>query len=270
MKPTTIFRALTAPLLCAALAAGQGAPSPKASQAESREVPNPAMKSRLFLVQHRSPTQLRGLLVPLTSGAAGSEVEFADRDGFRALSVRDFPENLAAIEEALKRLDVAEPARKQVEFHIHVLFASKQEGQGAAVPEELQDVLASLKATLNYRSYTPVASFVQRAADGADFIEGNGQAEMAVRTPKGETFMAPIDLQWSINRLGLVESSGATAIAFPKFQLYAWEHAGNGHGAQLAGVETNLTMKDGEKVVVGTSMIRDKAMIVVLTAKIVE
>jgi hypothetical protein len=117
------------------------------------------MRSRLFLVQHRPPSQLRGLLIPLTSGAPGSEIEFADRDGFRALSVRDFPENLAAIEEAVKRLDVAPPVAKQIEFHIHVLLASKEAGAGGPVPEEIQDALASLKATLSYRTYTPPRGF---------------------------------------------------------------------------------------------------------------
>lgn len=159
MNPPPIFRPLAAAAFSAALMAGRGAPAPKAAPSESREVPNPAMRSRLFLVQHRPPSQLRGLLIPLTSGAPGSEIEFADRDGFRALSVRDFPENLAAIEEAVKRLDVAPPVAKQIEFHIHVLLASKEAGAGGPVPEEIQDALASLKATLSYRTYTPPRGF---------------------------------------------------------------------------------------------------------------
>ena len=229
------------------------------------------MKSRLFIVQHHPPTQLRGLLAPLTSGVAGSEIAFADRDGFRALSVRDFPENLAAIEEALKRLDVPEPARKQVEFHIHVLFASKQEGAGAGAPEELQDVLASLKATLNYRSYTPVTAFIQRGADGADAIEGDGQTEIAVKGAKGEAQTMPVEISWGIYRFSLAEAAGGTTtLTFPKFELRAWDMAGGAKRTCIASIETNLTMKNGEKVVVGTSMIKDKALIVVLTAKVVD
>jgi hypothetical protein len=271
MNPVSLLRTFAALGLGGALIASQGAPAPKTPQAAATsQTFNPAMKSRLFLVQYRPPSQMRGLLVPLTSGASGSDVEFVDRDGFRALSVRDFPENLAAIEDALKRLDVPEPARKQVEFHIHVLFASKQEGSGAGVPEELRDVLASLKATLSYRSYTPVAAFVQRGADGADAIEGGGQTEITVKGVKEESQALPVDISWGIYHFSLSAARDAAALNFPKFELRAWDIAGGAKRTCLASIETNLTMKDGEKVVVGTSMIRDKALIVVLTAKIVE
>lgn len=275
MNPMSLLRPFAAFAFGATLLAGQGTPAQKSAAAPAPESAPPrpdGLKSRLFLLQYRAPDyHLVDLLRPLGSGNYWAGIQATDRDGIKAITVRDFPENIAAIEEAIKRLDVPTEARKQVEFHIHVLFASKQEGASAAVPDELKDVLASLKATLNYRGYTPVASFMQRAADGADFTEGTGQAEMALRTPKGEALLTvPIDLHWSIDHLSLAQSSGATTIAFPKFQLQAWEHVGTGRGAQLASVETNLTMKDGEKVVVGTSMIRDKAMIVVLTAKIVE
>ena len=271
MNPMPALRALALAASCAALIASPGPQTPETGQAAAGETPSAGMTSRLILVQHASPNHLRELLRPLLSDSHGSTIDAMDRDDIRAITVRDFPENIAAIEAAVKRLDVENPARRQVEFHIHVLLASKQDGQGGAVPDELQDVLASLKSTLSYRSYAPVASFVQRAADGAELIEGEGQAEMAVRMPKGETAVQPMDLSWGIYRLSLGEASpGMATITFPKFQLMAWDHAGTGHGARLASLETNLSLKSGEKVVVGTSIIRDKALIVVLTAKVLD
>ncbi|MBS1785677.1 MAG: hypothetical protein JST24_09645 [Acidobacteria bacterium] len=275
MKPASLLQPFVAITLCAALGAGQGAPTPKAATATQapavNPAPNPAMRSRLILVQHASPYMLRDLLRPLLSAGSGSTMDAMDRDGMRALTIRDFPENLAAIEEAVKRLDVDAPARKQVEFHIHILFATKQESAGAAVPDELKDVLDSLKSTLAYRSYTPVASFVQRAADGAEVVEGQGQAEMTIRTPKGEAQAMPLILKWGIYHLAVATGpDGKPAISFPKFELSAYESLGSNQGARLASIETNLAMKDGDKVVVGTSMIRDKALVVVVTAKIVE
>lgn len=270
MNRSSLLRAIGALTFCAALGAGQGAPAPKAD-------PTPAgiagYQSRLIIIQHASPYQLRDILRPMLSAGPGSSstIDAVDRDGLRALAVRDFPENLAAIEAAVKRLDIEAPVRKQVEFHIHILFASKTATSDAAVPDELKDVLASLKSTLSYRSYTPVASFVQRAADGADVVEGQGQAEMTIRTPKGEAQTMPLILKWGIYHLAVANGpDGKSAISFPKFELSAYESLGANQGARLASIETNLAMKDGEKVVVGTSMIRDKALIVVLTAKTVE
>ena len=271
MKPTTIFRILAAAAFSAALTAGQGAQAPKATPPSSPEAAPPrpdGLKSRLFLLQHIAPdSHLVDLLRPLGSGNYWAGIQATDIGGVRAITARDFPENLAVIEEAIKRLDVPAPAAKQVEFHIHVLLASKQDGAGSPVPEEIQDALASLKSTLNYRSYTPIAAFVQRAADGLDFIPGSGTAEMPVKTSRGEVQMETIDLGWNLQRLNLSEVDGKTEISVRRFEVETWEHVGNGHGASLARIATNLTMKSGEKVVVGTSMIRDKALIVVLTAK---
>lgn len=270
MSPMSMLRPLAALTFAATLGAGQGAPTGKAAQAAS-EAPNPAMKSKLFLLQHASPYSLRDVLRPLLSDSRGCTLDAVDRDGLRAITVRDFPENLAAIEEVIKRLDTSPSARRQVEFHIHILFASKAATSDATVPDELKDVLTSLKSTLSYRSYTPVASFVQRAADGAEVVEGQGQAEMAIRTPKGEAQTMPLTLKWGIYHLTVSNGpDGKPAISFPKFELSAYESLGTGQGARLASIETNLSMKDGEKIVVGTSMIRDKALIVVLTAKTVE
>ena len=274
MNPMSMLRPLAAFTLGAALAAAQGTPAPKAvpSSAPQGLPPRPdGLKSRLFLLQYRTPdSHLVDLLRPLGSGNYWAGIQATDNGGLRAITVRDFPENLAAIEEAIKRLDVPGPARKEVEFHIHVLFASKQEGQGAPVPDELKDVLASLRSTLSFKSYMPVAVFVQRTAGDADFIAGGGQAEMAVAFPKGETRMEPIDLGWNASRLSLAEEGGVATLNMRVFELEAWEHVGTGHGAQLAKIETNLSLKDGEKVVVGTSMIRDKALVVVVTSKVVD
>lgn len=271
MNRSVLLRAAVALTFCAALGAGQGAPAAKS--ASSAPVANLAYESRLIIVHHASPYQLRDILRPMLSAGPGSSatIDAVDRDGLRALAVRDFPENLAAIEAAVKRLDIEAPVRKQVEFHIHVLFGSKSQSADGEVPEELKDVLASLKSTLAYRSYAPVASFVQRAADGAEVVEGQGQAEMATRGSKGDARETPIILKWGIYRLAIANGTdGKPAISLPKFELSAFELLATGQGARLASIETNLTMKDGEKVVVGTSMIRDKALIVVLTAKIVE
>lgn len=271
MNLSSPLRALGALTFCAALGAAQGADSPKS--VPPVPVADLAYQSRLILIHHASPYLLRDILHPMLSAGPGSSstISAIDRDGLRALTVRDFPENIAAIEEAVKRLDIEAPVRRQVEFHIHILFASKAVTSDATVPDELEDVLTSLKSTLSYRSYTPVASFVQRAADGAEVVEGQGQAEMAIRTPKGEAQTMPLILKWGIYHLAVSNGpDGKPAISFPKFELSAYESLGANQGARLASIETNLAMKDGEKVVVGTSMIRDKALIVVLTAKTVE
>lgn len=225
-------------------------------------------RSKLFVVQHRSAHQLRDALKALTSGAKGSVIEATERDGMKTLTVRDFPENLATIESALKRLDVPTTARKEVELHIHVLFASKHEGASTGLPEELKDVLQSLRATLSYRSFTPATTFVQRITSGAWNASGRGQSELPAETSKGDKGNAQFQFDWRIGTLR-VEAipEGSDALVFEKFSLSAMEHRGD-KLETLAQVGSDLTLKTGEKVVVGTTTLKEKGLIVVLTAKV--
>jgi len=277
MSSLTALRFLAAAALAAVLAAAQAppakAPAPPPAQAsmEPEYATSREFKSRLFTVQHCSPYQLERILKPLTSGFRGTLIVPTERDGLMTLSVRDFPENLAAIEEALKRVDVAAPPRAEVELHIHVLFASRQEGPSEGFPEELKDVVATLKSTLNYRSYTHATSFVQLAVDGSESLRGKGEVEMVIKSPKGERTATPVGFDWGIRLLKVESPQGGPMILDLKgFELSGWERLGPNSKVDLAVFRTDLDLKDGEKVVVGTSSIKDKGLIVVVTAKVLK
>lgn len=263
MSPS--FRLLAATLFAASLAFAQTpAAQPQAAPPKDPEyVSTHDFRTKLFIVKHRSPMWLRNILRPLTSGFKGVAFDATDQDGLKTLSVRDFPENLAAIEEALVRLDVPAPARKEVELHIHVLYASKQDAPGEPLPAELQEVIQTLKGTLNYRSYQQAITFVQRTADGTDNLRGRGQGEG--EKPARNAAPGPeIRFDWQIKALGVETSeAGPAVLSLRGFSLEAQESGGR----SLAYVVTDLSLKDGEKVVVGTSAFKDKALIVVVTAK---
>jgi len=230
-----------------------------------------AFKSKLFVVQ-RSPSQLREILKPLLSGFLGAQIASSDNEGLKTLSVRDFPENLASIEEAIKRLDTASTVRKEVEFHIHVLFAFKAQGPSEAFPEELKDVLGTLKSTLQYKSYTLAASFVQRATAGSYNLRGMGDTSISITTPKGVTNSDPLIFRWDISNLQLeTPTDGPATLKLNAFDLRATERERiGGRSEDIAIIRTDLNIKDGEKVVVGTSVLKDRGLIVVLTAKVLK
>jgi hypothetical protein len=95
--------------------------------------------------------------------------------------VRDFPENLASIEEALKRLDTPEPSRPEVELYIHVLLASNAEVTSPA-PPALKDVVTQLQSTLSFKNYQLLTTVIQRAKVTDNFgsvLTGEGSAQLA-------------------------------------------------------------------------------------------
>jgi hypothetical protein len=248
-------------LLLAAPLAAQPASAPKASAAprEDSTVSEKGFVGRVFDVKHRDAHELATAVSPLLSGFRGSAIQ-ASRE-FKTITVRDFPENLAAIEAALKRLDLTEAARADVELRLWVLVASNGEAAAGRLPDDLKDVITALKSTLMYKSYALAGTFVQRVRDGARGIRGEGVTDLSEPFEgKGPKRM---QLEFGIN--GLTLESGGTGPVSLKLDGFSFSLVGEGR-AQL---KTDVTLRDGEKVVVGTSTVQDRGLVVVVSARVV-
>ena len=218
-------------------------------------------KNKVFEVKYRDPNSLANVLTRLTSGFKGAGI--TPNAEFKTLTVRDFPENLATIEEALKRLDTPGAPRPDIELHMHVLLASNTGGGGPEAPAELKDVLAELRGTLNYKNYELAASVVQRLTETSSVLQGNGTAELS----SGNSGVANLSMpyEYYIRSVSLVPNPGGTqSMQIADFAFTS--RTGDDH----ARIQTALNLRDGEKVVVGTATIRNRALIVVLTAKLLK
>src|SRR3979409_2432727 len=136
---STKLKTLTLPLLIvvlatAALGQAQSQPAPT-----DNYVTNSGFKNRVFEVHNRMPEDLIPVISLLTSGFKGAKL--AASNEFRTITVRDFPENIAAIDEAIKRLDTRELSRPDIELRMHVLLASNKEGAVNEFPTDLKDVI---------------------------------------------------------------------------------------------------------------------------------
>ncbi|HJV49089.1 MAG TPA: hypothetical protein VJ505_14815 [Holophagaceae bacterium] len=251
------------------------APTPQATQPKEPD-PDPSMlktmKSKVFEVKHRSPLWLSNSVRALQSGVRGTFLNWTDNDGLKLISVRDFPENLAAIEEAVKRLDVPSAIQKamDVDLTLQVLVASKHPVPEGGLPEELQPIIKSLKGALAYRGYTLAASFVQRwdlssgrMAQGKGQVEGSTLGLGAVQNP------SRLLLEWEASPSPNLDQrmSGMPPLQISKFQFVAIEEQSAGPSHNLAKIETSVNLKEGEKVVVGTTVVKDRGLIVVLSAR---
>lgn len=264
------------PLACAALLAlcpAGFAQQPTATKAEPAKAPEPdlailrAMKSKLFVLQHREFLQLQSSLSALGSGVAGATIRFGNQNGLNTVGVRDFPENIAAIEEAIKRLDTpgAPQATPDVELHIHVLLASKHPTATVALPDELVEVMRNLKDTLSYKGYALAASFVQRAQMAGRQTEGTGLLDAQYLGGEATKVASLYQVEWSFNSGPMdVPKEGPAQIRLRDFGIHLREKNG-GSDSTLARLRTDLAFKEGEKVVVGTSTLKDRGFIVVLT-----
>ena len=252
--PLTLALVLT---FVSASTAQQPASSPAPAQPES--ITERTFKSRVFEVKYRDPNSLHNALFNLGSGYKGSTM--SANTEFRTLTVRDFPENIATIEEALKRLDVPAAPRPNIELHMHVLVASNAGGTASEVPADLKDVLTQLRGTLNYKNYELAASIVQRLTETPRALQGSGTAELPSTNPG--TPNASMPYEYYFNHISLVpNATGAASVQIAEFTFVTIEK-------ERAKVQTALNLRNGEKVVVGTATIRNRALVIVLTAKLI-
>ena len=237
--------------------AQQPAPSP-APQPDSP--PERGFKSRIFEVKYRDPNSLLNAVYQLGSGFKGSAM--SANTEFKTLTVRDFPENIAVVEEALKRLDVPGALRPNIELNMHVLIASNEGTPVKEVPADLKDVLTQLRGTLNYRNYELATSIIQRLTETPQRVQGSGVAELPGNN--AGTLATSMQYEYYLTNVSLLQNAtGAASVQIADFYFSTVEKE------QRARVQTALNLRDGEKVVVGTATLRNRALVIVLTAKLI-
>jgi hypothetical protein len=230
---------------------------PKPQEARE-ERPAPGMRAKVFGAKHQNAADLVNALRPLSSGATGAMFQASEQ--LNTVTVRDFPENLAAIEQALKRLDVPTPPQPDVEVRIRVLLASPLPGPGQ-YPSELESVVKQLNATLQYKSYHLVATVTQRVRAGSG---SNGKGQVVLGPPATDE-NTNARFHFNIEKLSLPQTGTAAGPLFAVKKLKLSLESG---ALGEAEVSTGLTLREDEKVVVGTGSLKNRAMIVVVSARL--
>jgi hypothetical protein len=259
-----VVAAFALAVCCAHIAAAQGTSTPQPTP--DNTVTHTNFKNRVFEVKYRDPETLLSVLRLLTSGHKGAQI--SSNRPFKTITVRDFPENIVSIEEALKRLDTPEAPRPEIEFRMHVLIASNAAGGANQYPADLRDVIGQLQTTLNFKSYHLLTSIIQHAKDRQDYapniIQGEGVAQIQL---PGEN--APRDFSYHFQANSLTLSTSASGITTAQLGSFRFRLDGGDSGGRAV-VSSDVGVRDGEKVVVGTAGLRDKALILVLTAKLIK
>ena len=220
-------------------------------------------KGKVFEVKNRDPRALVDALRALGSGFKGATISVSDE--FKTLTVRDFPENIAAIEEALKRLDTPQAVQPDVELRLNVLLASNVEGLASEYPADLGDVIKQVQSALNYKNYSNIATLVQRVRPGSRNIGINGSTDVAARILEKQQPQAVVyDFRARSLSIGTGPAGNYTAqLTEASFNM----RGADGRGAEI---RTDITLRNGEKVVVGTATFSNKGLILVLSAKVIK
>ena len=222
-------------------------------------------KNKIFTIQNGDVRSIAGAIKLLGSGFKGAGISINEE--LRTITARDFPENLAAMEDAIKRLDKPAPKSPDLEMKIFVLIGSKTPLANAALPDELAPVVKQLQATLRYSNYGLMTSMVHRTTLGSG-IRGSGVAEPALL---GMTAAQdrPILYNYELRKITSADAAHSTIdIDSFDFSMRVPIDVGNNIQYQSVGFATPVSIRQGEKVVIGTTTMRDKALVVVVTASV--
>lgn len=240
--------------------------------AQETEAPAPRweltreMQSRVFVLQHRSPWDIADAVGLLGSGAPGSAIDVNRELG--TIAARDYPENLATLAAAIGRLDVPPSRRPDLTFRLWVLVGSTASATSPDLPPALEPVVSELRAALRFSSYSLLASALHHTAPGRG-IEGSGVAseeQVGIEVLPGY----PLIYSYTLRRIDVLAEGDGERIDVEKLVFTMKMPIRQGDGIQYVdvGFDAPVTLRPGEKVVVGTTAMGERALVVVVTAEV--
>jgi len=254
---------IIASLLISTVALAQDKPAAADEYNTTRE-----LQSKVFEVHSRDAREIASSIKLLGSGFKGTALSVNPE--MRTITVRDFKENIVAIEGAIARLDRPVADSPDIEMKISVLIGSKTPLAGAeSIPEELAPVVKQLQSTLRYAHYGLMTAVVQRTKPG-NGINGSGVAEptlLGMTVREGQ----PILYNYRLVRITTTGSEHPSIdITNFEFSMRVPINVGGAQPIQYqsVGFETPVSIRQNEKVVIGTTTMGDKALIVVVTATV--
>jgi hypothetical protein len=251
---------------------------PLAAQDQKKDeiqTPQPQIQ-KLFVLKYADPNQVNNLIRVFTNNTnPNSEMH--------AIAVSATPSAMAAIEDAIKRLDVPASAPQNIELTGYLLTGTDAEGVASpALPKELDSVVTQLKSAFAYKSYKLADVMTLRGRTGQGQVSTSGSGGSVNIGGASE----PIINQFRINGLSV---SPDGAIHLERLSLSSrvpvatgsFGSTSGGSGVsplvntqftyQDIGINTDLDVKEGQKVVVGKmAMNPTEAMFLVLTAHVAQ
>lgn len=225
--------------------------------AQSPEVEPPHRVTKLFVLKYADPERL------YNSVRIFPDTLMIPNKDMHTLSVSGSSTQMPAIEEAINRLDVPASAPKNIELTVYLIIGGDSEG---TIPKDLDPVVTQLKNAFPFKAYRLMDLLTLRTRTGqrASTQSSGGAMEMAGRP-------IPVETSFRINSASTTADGTTVRLDGMSASSKVPYDTGNGFSYRNLGLDTDLDIKEGQKVVVGRLGIeRNQALFLVLTAHIVQ
>jgi hypothetical protein len=222
------------------------------------QTPSNGQITKLVTLQNIEPRAIESMLQMFG-------VRINSNNQMRTMAITGQTENIAAAEAAIKQLDVAP---KNIDLTVYFVVGGDAPGAmsaAGAVPQELRDVITQLKGAFTFKEYKmlDVLTLRTRAGSGA---ETSGILN---------TNVPPRMSQFSIRNTTVSEDR--TTIRIDRMHAGLRIPVGGGSaqkGAEYvnSGIDQDVDVKEGQKVVVGRSSLEgpQQALFLILTARVIQ
>ena len=208
--------------------------------------------TKVFAIRYVDSRAILHLLEPF-------EIRYSYDVGLKAVSVKAPEKTMNAIEEVIKRFDVPANAPKQVEVTAYLILGSSQVEPDSA-PAILKPVIDQLHGIMAYKSYRVLDTIMTTGKEGDRIAESGMTPKLNDSDPMGSQY------NFSANPRVVTGEGTDRSVHFDNLQL-TLTNVGKGTNGSI---QTSVDIKKGQQVVIGKSTILDRAIILVLSAKIID
>lgn len=228
---------------------------------QAQEAKAPKLKNEMVRLKYLSAGQVERLIRPYMTGEGFTA---ADPRGEKLLVIHDYPEFVDKIMAVIKEIDV-KPA--DIMFTAQLVIGSSAPADKSDESLQNDPVIKELKGFLPYRSFNLLDANLIRTIDNerAQMTLGKSAEFILELRPKytkdGESEYIQTELRLTVlKKAGPVTNIDGISITPP----------GEPKAQHL--IQTELTIKSGDKTVVGVSKLDggDKGLILILSAKVIK
>jgi hypothetical protein len=186
-------------------------------------------------------------------------VPISRESNLNAIAVKAPEKTLAAIEEMIKRFDVPANVSKRVELTAYLVLGSPLL-ETEAIPAALKPVVEQLRNIMAYKSYRVLDTILGVGKEGDNI-------QVTAIIPKLNEAEPGGSPQYSFAAVPRVTGEAAEqVIHFENLRL----DLGGLSGGRSVDIHTTVDVKKGQQIVVGKATVQDRAVILVLSAKILD
>ena len=215
--------------------------------------PDPTWPTRVYSIRYVDYRYIWNLLSPIG-------VQVAGESNLNAISVRGPEKLLVAVDDIVKRFDVPGNAPKNVDLTVYVVVGSADGEEN--VPAQLRGAIDQLRSVMTYKTYRVLDTIIARGTEGSE-IQTSGSITKLAETDRAQA-------TYDFRVRARVAGEGANEIIHLENLRFSTQVITSDGQPQSLNIATSLDVKKGAQVVVGKATVRDRALILVLSGKVVD